>query len=152
MFQWVGGCFSDGGSFIFKWGGGVAPWGSISFGGGRGFEKNHKMGGPCPSLWETLLSTSLLLLSILLSSYSFLLLFCFSFPWLLSLFLLLLLFSDLLFLVLLFLEICCQLFILFLFPPYSQLFVFPKVFHNILAYSFNISSSISSFWPWLFNT
>ena len=40
MFQWVGGCFSDGG--------GVAPWGSISFGGGRGFEKNHKMGGPCP--------------------------------------------------------------------------------------------------------
>ena len=152
MFQWVGGCFSDGGGFIFKWGGGLPHGGASVLVGGGVLKKIIRWGAHAPPLWETLLSTSLLLLSILLSSYSFLLLFCFSFPWLLSLFLLLLLFSDLLFLDLLFLEICCQLFILFLFPPYSQLFVFPKVFHNILAYSFNISSSISSFWPWLFNT
>ena len=51
MFQCVcvgGGCFSDGGGFILKWGGGT-PWGSIGFGGdgggGQGVQKNCKMGG-----------------------------------------------------------------------------------------------------------
>ena len=41
-----GGCFSDGGHLIFKWGGA-----SVLVGGGRGFEKSCKMGGtPSPSM------------------------------------------------------------------------------------------------------
>ena len=50
---------SVGGELFFRWGGtsflseGGAPWG-----GGGGFEKNHKMGGRgevAPPLWETLI-------------------------------------------------------------------------------------------------
>ena len=51
-----GGCFSDGGDLIFKWGG--APWGASVLMMEEGFEKNCWMGGgvPMPSpLWETLL-------------------------------------------------------------------------------------------------
>ena len=40
------GCFSDGGGFIFKWGGGrVAPLGSIGFDGGGRFRKTLLDGG-----------------------------------------------------------------------------------------------------------
>ena len=42
-------CFSDGGGFIFKWGGGH-PIGGINFDRGV-FEKNCRRGG---TLWETL--------------------------------------------------------------------------------------------------
>ena len=49
-------CFSDGGGFIFKWGG--APWGGIGFDGG-GVEKIVGWEGVTPhapsSLWETLI-------------------------------------------------------------------------------------------------
>ena len=52
-----GGCFSDGGSFIFKWGekGGCGVphgWGSVLVGGGGGIQKKLLDGGggdpPCP--------------------------------------------------------------------------------------------------------
>ena len=56
-------CFSDGGCFIFKWRGG-APNGGHWFWGGRGFEKNRKMGCP-PQLWETLLVVSLFYFALL---------------------------------------------------------------------------------------
>ena len=42
-----GGCFSDRGGFIFKWGG--APHEGHQFGGG-GFGKNCKMGGAPPPM------------------------------------------------------------------------------------------------------
>ena len=36
------------GSFIFKWG--CTPWGQgIGFDWGEGVQKNHRMGGGCPS-------------------------------------------------------------------------------------------------------
>ena len=46
MFQW-GVFFSDGASFIFKWGGGH-PVGGISFGGDRGFLKKIVRWGRAP--------------------------------------------------------------------------------------------------------
>ena len=59
IFQWGGGCFSDGGGdLIFKWGG--APWGGIGFDDGRRGVSKKIVGWegvpPMPSpLWETLL-------------------------------------------------------------------------------------------------
>ena len=49
MFQWEGLFFRlggwGGGSFIFKWGGGLAHGGHRFWWGGGGVEKNCKMGG-----------------------------------------------------------------------------------------------------------
>ena len=60
-FQWAG-CFSDGGGFIFKYGGGGGggPWGASVLM-GRGVEKNCWIGGVsphAPPLWETMLPGS----------------------------------------------------------------------------------------------
>ena len=53
-----------GASFLSEGGGGGAPHGGHWFWGGRGFEKNRKMGGP-PQLWETLLVVSLFYFALL---------------------------------------------------------------------------------------
>ena len=49
------GCFSDGGGASFLSGGGGTPWGDVKFGGGGAAQKNCKMGGHLPTLWETLM-------------------------------------------------------------------------------------------------
>ena len=54
MFQWGGGggCFSDGGDLIFKWGG--CPMGGISFDDGGGVRKKLLDGRGCPHALPTM--------------------------------------------------------------------------------------------------
>ena len=48
MFQWVGGCFSDGGGFIFKWGGGLPHGGASVLVGGGVLKKIIRWGAHAP--------------------------------------------------------------------------------------------------------
>ena len=143
-----GGGVSDGGGFIFKWGG--LPHGGASvLGGGRGFKKNHKMGGSMPHYGKPCsVPVSFFYpfcFPVILFSYFFLFHSLNCFPYFCYYFLIC--FSLFYF----FLKFVVNFSLYFFFFHILSCLYFQK-FSIIFLHTLNISSSISSFWPWLFNT